>query len=519
MEGLSAAGFSSFVLTVCLILTAQTAQAGSVFKTTPNAPHIFNAVHSSMRQWGSSLNHNGMSYFIATVPRGTQVYHGTDRSEPIIGMEWLALEPEHAMMFAHRFVRPSDASSLPIEMRTKLSWTEDVFENSYEEPLQVRLGSPPRRAPQGEQPKVEPGYLQTYAVNKDLRLLYIDGQSAAKTSKGTLDSQEHIILRNTTNGTTAPWWDYQRGKALCHLAKDRWHSKIDGYLRMESGFEIILCDFSNLVQLRATRTKPSGGDDGHRERRLGMELISLFKAVAARYGGIGGERVRLDYEHFVSAYAYPDLDLFENLPNLPRLANLSESDAAMIFNDLETLIMNIRSTETPKINWQSIADEIVERYGRKIPYLISQSLHNKTALAAEIEQILEPFIDYDSRDTTLEIQRCTNNFIPQILTVAQKQSLAAKSITVVSGRICSTLHSAMNNHTSYHDAVSQIQDLIDYLAWPIWKYCNPECKLDEVCMTAIWPFGSKEDHYHPSCHNWTTIQAGRSYWNEDWRKS
>ncbi|KAJ4290997.1 hypothetical protein N0V90_010193 [Kalmusia sp. IMI 367209] len=30
-----------------------------------------------MRQWGSSLNHNGMSFFMATVPTGTQLYHGT----------------------------------------------------------------------------------------------------------------------------------------------------------------------------------------------------------------------------------------------------------------------------------------------------------------------------------------------------------------------------------------------------------------------------------------------------------
>jgi hypothetical protein len=65
-----------------------------------NANHLFNAIHSSMRQWGSSLNHNGMPFFLATVPAGTQLYHGTSRSEPIEGMEWLAFEPEHGLLFA-----------------------------------------------------------------------------------------------------------------------------------------------------------------------------------------------------------------------------------------------------------------------------------------------------------------------------------------------------------------------------------------------------------------------------------
>jgi hypothetical protein len=34
----------------------------------------------------------------------------------------------------------------------------------------------------------------TYAAAKDLRLLYLDGMSAAKTSKGTLDSQDAVLF-------------------------------------------------------------------------------------------------------------------------------------------------------------------------------------------------------------------------------------------------------------------------------------------------------------------------------------
>ncbi|KAJ8109866.1 hypothetical protein OPT61_g7148 [Boeremia exigua] len=74
--------------------------AGSSDAVLSNANHIFNAIHSSMRQWGGSLNHNGMTMFLATVPEGTQLYHGTSSPDFVKGMQWLAFEPEHALIFA-----------------------------------------------------------------------------------------------------------------------------------------------------------------------------------------------------------------------------------------------------------------------------------------------------------------------------------------------------------------------------------------------------------------------------------
>ena len=65
-----------------------------------NAPQIFNAIHSSMRQWGSSLFHNGMSFFPARMPKNTHLYHGTNIPYAVTGMEWLAFEIEHAELFS-----------------------------------------------------------------------------------------------------------------------------------------------------------------------------------------------------------------------------------------------------------------------------------------------------------------------------------------------------------------------------------------------------------------------------------
>jgi hypothetical protein len=69
-----------------------------------NAPQIFNAIHSSMRQWGSSLFHNGMSFFPARMPGNTHLYHGTNTPYAVTGMEWLAFEIEHAELFSQSCV-------------------------------------------------------------------------------------------------------------------------------------------------------------------------------------------------------------------------------------------------------------------------------------------------------------------------------------------------------------------------------------------------------------------------------
>lgn len=53
-----------------------------------NANYIFNEIHSSARQFGSSLNHNGMAFFLATVGAGVEFYHGSSSADPVRGMEW-----------------------------------------------------------------------------------------------------------------------------------------------------------------------------------------------------------------------------------------------------------------------------------------------------------------------------------------------------------------------------------------------------------------------------------------------
>ena len=53
--------------------------------------------------------------------------------------------------------------------------------------------------------------------------------SAGKTANGTLDSQDCILL--------------VAAAGLCELAAQEWEGGVDRFVRMEGGFEVVLCEF------------------------------------------------------------------------------------------------------------------------------------------------------------------------------------------------------------------------------------------------------------------------------------
>jgi hypothetical protein len=368
-----------------------------------NANHLFNALHSSMRQWGESLNHNGMSFFLATVPAGTQLYHGTWATQAIQGMEWLAFEREHADIFARprRRVPPEKDEGL------------DNDKEAFSEVPHVRgssIGRLPRR-PNGEwqqllgppvsQPQPHPGYLHTYVTKHNLRLLYIDGLSAGKTSNGTLDTQDMLLL-NSTIDHGGMGGEFARAHGMCNLTSTLWKGKIDGILRMEGGFEIILCDFKKHLDLADVMAITT-----HRGQQGFLGGWSYIKAITSRYHGIGGDRVRLDYYSFVSVFAYPDIeDLFNNDSEsdyaMPRLQNVKVAHLMRVRSDITSMIL--RDSGQVTRNWQAVADMVVTRYSKPLHHLHTDKRVrlDEEAFAEYLELLMSPFIDNTARNSTLK---------------------------------------------------------------------------------------------------------------------
>ena len=505
--------FVRFASSLSLILS-HVADAGAM--EVHHANHVFNAIHSSMRQWGGSLNHNGMSFFLATVPANTRLYHGTWGKEAIQGMEWLAFEPEHARIFAQPWMRPPPPDD---------DYGTRHREGQSRERPHVRDNPMTGRSHERQQiltagdSKLDPnaGYLHTYTPKHHLRLLYIDGLSAAKTSNGTLDTQDMLLL-NLTSSPGHMKGEVARAHGMCNLTTSIWEGKIDGVVRMEGGFEIILCEFEKHLELADVMAVTS-----HRGQQGFLGGWSYLEAITSRYHGVGGGRVSLNYDSFVSVFAYPDMDnLFKNDVqsdyDMPRLQNVKASDLLRVRSDLTSMILRDDGRITR--NWQVVADMVVARYSKPLHYLHTdkQIRLDEKALAEFLELLMSPFIDYSKRNSTSEVKRC----IAQVVPVQVATSLAHRTVHEITDRICNTLFEALSavwsdpedslntSHDPAH-AIEVIDNLYDYLQWTTWKDCST-CPDQQICYIPIWPMGTHEDHAHPRCRTEHEAQDRWGYW-------
>ena len=464
--------FNSFFLCVLSALAAAIAQSNDLPRAAPNANHIFNAIHSSMRQFGSSLNHNGMSVFFATVPQGTRLYHGTDSPFRVNGTEWLAFDPEFALKFTRAIER-----SPGNKRRKRVSQTcMDVHE---------------------EETKPH-GYLHTYLTKRQLRLLYLDGQSGTPSVKGTLDLQDYIILTGPPDKSTHQ--EYDRAYESCHLAQSEWSGRIDGILRMETGFEIILCSFKDTLGVESITQVID-----QRTVRDVNEQSDLYRAAVARFDGIGGDRVWLDYEDFVTIFAVPDVLSF-NDDGRPRVKTSSHS-IPVVRSAIKD--MALRDHDLDVVDWQAVTDMVVSRYADRIEYLASGGGPDTTTFQSEVSRALKPFIDYSLRNSSDEVVRCSHQFIPP---GSDRSLLPRRAILNVTSKLCSTLVTTLSPDVDSSTGIEQIKRLKEWLGWTHWKKCRG-CGNREVCFLPVFPWGTSEDLESPTCRsnvNWTPD----GYWND-----
>ncbi|KAJ5784040.1 uncharacterized protein N7518_009717 [Penicillium psychrosexuale] len=456
--------------------------------TTANANYIFNSIQSTLRHYESSIYPNGMSFFIATVEKGTRFYHGTGTPDPIVGVEWLAFKPEHSLGFAHRthgqkgFMHKNDEHDHRNEDRSQ-----------GQDQDQAPLRNPPVH-PHGNKntnedtDPVNAGYLHTYAAAKDLRLLYIDGMSAGP--GGALESQDRILFNDTISHPTpgprppvgGPPEEKERAFQTCRMVKEVWGERVDGIARTEGDFEIILCSFERDLEVVAiTQTKPQvgggrkggrkgpggphgpGGPGGPRGRPQGGDCCS----IDARYDRLLGQKVRLDFDHFVTAYGY-DLDLFPGDSKIPLLDHIPSEEFEPVRSDINEMVNTLRPVDYP-FDWQAVADMIVFRYSDELRTLAAGNFSSVDVLRARIEDVLEPFIDYRDFGAREDIVGlCRNEFIPASAP-APAESLAGQVVSSISREVCATLASGLLDGKDLDETVESFKQLVSFLGWTTWK--------------------------------------------------
>jgi hypothetical protein len=90
--------------------------------------------------------------------------------------------------------------------------------------------------------------LHVYSTTHSLNIIYFDGQSATLNPEGTLDSQMAVLQGEVPlyPSYNLVYDDDQRALDLCQLVADL---GVDGVVRMNAGFEVLICDY-DAVQAR-----------------------------------------------------------------------------------------------------------------------------------------------------------------------------------------------------------------------------------------------------------------------------
>ena len=475
-----------------------------------NAPAIFNAVHNAMREFGSALHHNGMSLFPAEVSEGVRLYHGTTSQRTPSGPEWLAFEVEHAQSFAHPppSMGPSgDGGKGPPPLTPREKSLEHTFALRH-----AGRSLPPER---NDPKKPAHGYLHIYETTRPVRVLYIDGTSAGKTVMGTLDTQDYLLTGKPNRSLFEEW---ERASDLCRLAR-MWD--MDGFIRMEPGFEIVQCNFTRGLKLVSVLQQPDAESSGPMKEQ-DMEAFEWLRAASQRYHGIGAARVRLDYSSMVSAFFYP-VNLSNQdaaRPELPRLQQATSTELDSMRLHVANATIRSFAKVQDVVDWQGITDMIVSRYADRLQSLAEAESVN--VFKSVLDSLLNVYIDYSEDDVDIDkaLERCMSHYLARIKVQTLEDRLLFEAFKGTTSLICSALFEARqcvvakDFHSNQHAlACGHItaQNLITCLAWSKWKECG-RCQSNEVCMVAMWPFGSVEDHYHPSCINYTALRGRHGYW-------
>ncbi|KAH7916573.1 hypothetical protein BJ138DRAFT_1139364 [Hygrophoropsis aurantiaca] len=290
---------------------------------------VFETASSLLQHWPNTRYRNGHTIVPGIIRPGTLLYHGTFNSEIPDTPDWTATDPEHSLVFCR--------------------------------------GS------------IEAGcWHLTLAATRPLRVLYFDGNSGAKIegeAGGTMDSQDIIIW-----GEPRPdkaWNERERLDKLCAWGKQY---ELDGFVRQQMDFEVMICDFSaglevvsfaNLASLRLA--PPPFTENSTKDERLMLRAMEMLRASSWHHRYPGETRVQLDLSRLISFY---DTSLFPSLISQRagqerwdhRLLGLSVDDRTTLMSRLDE-VLTAREQDNSDIDWITLLRVIIERHADRLELL------------------------------------------------------------------------------------------------------------------------------------------------------
>ncbi|THU97395.1 hypothetical protein K435DRAFT_796522 [Dendrothele bispora CBS 962.96] len=396
---------SSPSLSTNLDFLSPSPESDSLWNLTTRPPYttdnlIFNTASSLLQHWPNARYRNGHSIVPGRIPLGTVFYHGRSSPEMIESsmagrkikilpgtQEWVATDPEHSLLFCG-IQGGADASSTMNDTASKSN-----------DPLRDSDGS-----------KSDCWFI-TLVTTRELRVLYFDGSSAAKMFGGSMDSQDVFAYRKEleSGNVSSDSWDdperifgeVERLRRLCQWVEEKGLG-IDGFVRMEMDFEVMLCDmssgmevvsFSNLAHSANPKSismsmpeeiEAATSDSNPRVTIRNFELVHS----ASQHNAFPGEmKVRLDLDGFVSFYdrslvktSFEDDGVHEEGKTLRtsadrwkhRVKDVSKEDMMRVIERMEEVLLNMRKGRRhggSGIDWDLLMQVLIKRYASRLEVL------------------------------------------------------------------------------------------------------------------------------------------------------
>ncbi|KAG1880403.1 hypothetical protein C8R48DRAFT_163525 [Suillus tomentosus] len=453
---------------------------------------VFETANSLLQHWANTRHRIGHTIVPGTIPVGTLLHHGAITGPHLpTALDWVAVEPDHSIIFCQG----------PIETGC---------------------------------------WHLTLTVTRPMKVLYFDGSSAVNILEGTMDTQDLVAWSEMK-----PEWvdnEEQRIKDLC-----KWGQKYDvnGFVRMEMNFEIMICNFTSHMEVVSFLNLESIriGTDAHNlpeDPNTMHHSFELMHSASWRENYPGETRITLDFSGLVSFY---DTALVPSL--VPRRVGLDRWDhrvGGISLEDIERVQDRLAQalarppSTTSGIDWKTVLRVVVDRYASRlefIQHLLNLTLDDGTIFdhAQQIQRqlrtdvlpytvfaALPPNISVTANATNLwaapVFRECATSHAASIVsrgtTLTPSERLLLQAVRETTHEICrvatkmwasgmnfgvDALYPAQQRpevdhiHTLMGEWKEDVTQLISWLDWSVWVKCRPACGFEEMCYLPTWPFG------------------------------
>ncbi|KAF9526540.1 hypothetical protein CPB83DRAFT_908335 [Crepidotus variabilis] len=325
------ASFASRILLVCvalpLIVSALASDSQAPFRSI--SPSWLSGTDNwdlalEPALWPNTRLRNGHNIVPGVLPVGTLLYHGTSSHQVPEGPNWTAVDPEHSFIFCNDLIRNGTGC-----------------------------------------------WQLTFAVTHPLKVLYFDGSGAAKMWGGSMDSQDLFAWGSIQPNRTFD--EQNRTIDMCAWGKSR---DINGFVRMEMDFEVIVCDFAVKLEIISflNLSPVNAGTLPYRRDPPDSAAFRVLEAGKWHDRFPSENRIKLDYTRIISFY---DVSLFPSLQHHRqsqerwdhRLEMITPSETAAFIKILDNTLPGLWGASTSGIDWPTLLTVVEQRYNERLEML------------------------------------------------------------------------------------------------------------------------------------------------------